>query len=168
MKCPPAFALPLLVASGLMTFGKATGFGQEAGGQAASPTLLDKAEVRIPYSELKKLWDEAHAAKTPVPPEPLPEGLLLAALFRADLSSGKVGVEAEFKVESFAGKWERIPLMGAGLTVASVDPPDTRLTVVEDNLLFVAPQTGPATIKVKFAETPLPGAGGAPFLRLTT
>lgn len=168
MKCPPAFSLPLLVASGLMTFGEATGFGQEAGGQTASPSPLDKAEVRIPYSELKKLWDEAHAAKTPVPPEPLPEGLLLAALFRADLSSGKVGVEAEFKVESFAGKWERIPLMGAGLTVASVDPPDTRLTVVEDNLLFVAPQTGPATIKVKFAETPLPGAGGAPFLRLIT
>jgi hypothetical protein len=129
---------------------------------------LDKAEVRIPYTELRKLWDEAQSAKTAVPPEPLPEGLLLAALFRADLSSGKVGLEAEFRVESFAGKWERLPLMGAGMSVASVDPPDARLVVQGDQLYYVAPQEGPATIKVRFTDTALPGAGGSPFLTLVT
>ena len=166
MKCPPAFALPLLAVSGLMTLGEGTGFSQDAGAPPAS--LLDRAEVRIPYAELKKLWEEAQASKTVVPPEPLPEGLLLAALFRVDLSSGKVGVEAEFKVESFTGKWERLRLMGAGLAVASVDPPDARLIVVDDDLCYVAREAGPATIKVKFAETPLPAVGRAPFVSVST
>src|SRR6187455_740877 len=84
---------------------------------ATATSALEKAEVRIPYLELRKLWETANAAAKPAEPEAPPPGALLSAQYKADLTGGKVALEAEFKVESFSGKWERIPLMGAGLAV---------------------------------------------------
>lgn len=161
--------LPVVLGHPLLVLGQEAAPGPtQAQEPLPGPAALEKAEVRLPGAELLRLWEEARAAKSVVPPEPLPEGLLLAALFRVGLSSGKVGLEAEFRVESFGRKWERIPLMGAGITVASVDPPDARLAVVGDRLCFVAPEAGQTVVKLKFAEIQAPPAGVAPFLQLET
>src|SRR6476661_8432709 len=93
---------------------------------ATVASALEKAEVRIPYLELRKLWETANASAKPPEPAPLPPGALLSAQYRVDLGGGKMALEAEFKTESFEGKWERIRLMGAGPAIASVEPTDTR------------------------------------------
>jgi hypothetical protein len=135
---------------------------------AAVASALEKAEVRIPYLELRKLWETANASAKQTQPEPLPPGALLSAQYKVDLGGGRIAIEAEFKTESFEGKWERIRLMGAGPAVASVEPADTPLIVEDDALCVMAKQAGPLTIKVRFVESALSSSGDAPFLKLTT
>ena len=131
---------------------------------------LEKAEVTLPYLELKKLWEAAQAAEklaTPSPPpEPPPPGVVLSANFKADLSGGHVALDAEFKVESFSDKWESIPLMEAGPSVLSADPVDTRLTFVDKKLCVSTKKTGPATIKVHFSDQAFPTGQNPTLLRL--
>jgi hypothetical protein len=134
----------------------------------AVSSALDKAEVRIPYLELRKLWETAQAAAKPAELEAPPHGALLSAQFKADLTGGKVALEADFKVESFSGKWERIRLMGAGLAVASVEPADARLVVEDEHLCVMAKDPGPLTVKVRFVKTALPVSSIVPVLKLTT
>jgi hypothetical protein len=136
--------------------------------EATVSSALDKAEVRIPYVELRKLWESANAATKETEPEPLPAGELLSAQYSASLAGGKVALEAEFRTESFTGKWERIRLMGAGLAVASVEPADARLVVDGDDLCVMAKETGPLALRVRFIEATLPVTGDALFLKITT
>jgi len=128
---------------------------------------VDNAEVRMPYGELRKLWEAAALANQPKDtkePEKLPAGALLSARYTVDVSSGRVVMEAEYKVESFAGKWERIPLVNGGLSVASVEPGDARLVISEGALCFMAKEPGQTTAKVCFVETPLQASAEVPFL----
>ncbi|MFZ4765610.1 MAG: hypothetical protein ACOYMN_11710, partial [Roseimicrobium sp.] len=141
----------------------------EVAGQDSSATAaLDKAEVRIPYLELRKLWESAEAARKPKPTEPLPRGALLAAQFTADLAEGKLAFAAEFKLESFGGQYELIRLMGAGLAVASVEPPETRLLVDGDDLCIMAKDAGPLMVRLRFVDNALATGAEVPFLRLVT
>lgn len=131
-------------------------------------STLNQAEVRLPYAELKKLWDAAQPVIKPEEPVVPPAGALLAARYNLDMSSGNLTMTAEFKVESFAGRWEKIPLMGAGLAVASVEPEDTRLILENDYLCLMAKESGPVTITVRFNEQPLPESDTMPLLNLLT
>jgi len=129
----------------------------------ASPLpTLENAEVRIPYAELRKLWEIAHG----MDPQELPKGALLSAEYRADVSGGKLKLEADFKVESFGKRWERIRLMGAGPAVASVEPADVRLLVEGEDLFLLTHTEGATSVKVRFVETVLPVLGSGPFLEL--
>lgn len=138
--------------------------------QTPAPPLpaLDRAEVRIPYTELRKLWESAHAMEKGGLAETPPPGALLSADFRADLSAGKFALEAEFKVENFSGKWERIRLMGAGLPIARVEPADVRVVVEGENLLVLTREAGPVVLKLRFAEMALPPHADGVFLNLAT
>lgn len=139
----------------------------EDAGLASS--ALDHAEVRIPYVELRKLWAAAQTEKPAAPPkEALPIGKILAAHYRLNLAGGKSQLEAEFRAESFGGKWERLPLMGAGLAVASVEPQDARLIVEEDELCLLVKEGGVQSVKVRFIESKIPVSNGAALLKLTT
>jgi len=139
-------------------------------GQQSQPVnnpFLDNAEVRLPYAELRKLWEAAQEANKPEAPEKLPDGALLSARYTVDVSTGSAAVEAEFKVESFAGKWERLPLMGAGLAVAGVEPADARLVIVQDSLCLLAKEAGQSTVKVRFVPQSLPQSADQPFVEFT-
>ncbi len=138
-------------------------------GRAEDPAVtsaLDKAEVRIPYLELRKLWESAAAATHIKEPEAPPQGALLSAQYAADLKEAQVALAAEFKVENFSGKWERIRLMGAGPAVADVAPADVRLVVEDGDLCVMVKDAGPLTVNVRFVPAPLPPAGDTPFLML--
>ncbi len=132
-------------------------------------SALDHAEVRIPYVELRKLWAAAQVEK-PVAPqkEMVPVGKVLSAHYRLNLAAGKSQLEADFRAESFGGKWERLPLMGAGLAVASVEPADARLIVEEDELCLLVKEGGVQSVKVRFVESKMPVSNGAALLKLTT
>lgn len=135
-----------------------------AADEISSP--LGQAEVRLPYTELKKLWDAAQPVVKPDESPVPPAGVLLAARYNLDLLSGNLVMTAEFKVESFAGNWEKIPLMGAGPAVASVEPENTRLILENDYLCLMVKESGPVTINVRFNELPLPVSDTTPLLNL--
>ena len=65
---------------------------------AVVASALEKAEVRIPYLELRKLWESANAAAKPPEPETPPPGALLSTQFKADLSDGKYRFKIEVSV----------------------------------------------------------------------
>ncbi|MEQ1751086.1 MAG: hypothetical protein ABL974_16780 [Prosthecobacter sp.] len=137
--------------------------------QAADPTAvgsqdsadmagadLAKATVTVPYSELKRLLqiNTAQAAMNAagaIKPPPVPGGLM-AALLRLDCREGKSALEAEFRVENFSGQWESIPLMGAGLAVASIEPPDARVLAKDGRLCLVTKTMGASSVKMRFVE----------------
>lgn len=139
--------------------------------QEPPPSLMPKlegAEVRIPYTALKQLWDAAAATSTKAPSAPLPAGALLAVAYDADLSGSQVALEAEFRVESFTGQFEQIRLTGADWAVAAVEPAEARITVAGDDLVLMAKDPGQQVVKVRFANQPLPSTADQPFLRLHT
>jgi hypothetical protein len=158
MKCQPDFRLLFALVSILGT--PFLGTAQES----VESKALDKAEVRIPYLDLRTLWENATEAMEAKPPP----GALLSALFQADLTGGKVALEAEFRVENFSGKWEHIPLMDAGPTVASVQPAETRLVIEKDKLCVITKDSGALTIKVRFADAAIRAGNEKPFLELCT
>ncbi|MBX7208355.1 MAG: hypothetical protein K1X78_08605 [Verrucomicrobiaceae bacterium] len=129
---------------------------------------LEKASVTVPYSELKRLLlsTATHAAVTAsesTKPPPVAGGLMAAAL-RLDCSGGRAALEAEFRVENFSGQWESIPLMGAGLAVASIDPPDSRVLAKDGQLCLATKTIGPATVTLRFVEREMPAYSDRPVI----
>ena len=148
-------------------------------GWPVSPTVkaqesaeLEKATVTVPYSELKRLLqmgaarDTLKALDTTKPP-PVPGGLM-AAMLRLDCTDGKAVLEAEFRVENFSGQWESIPLMGAGLAVASMEPADARVLATGGQLCLVTSTLGSSTVKLRFVEQNLATSAEQPLLELDT
>lgn len=148
-------------------------------GWPVSPTVkaqesaeLEKATVTVPYSELKRLLqmgaarDTLKALDTTKPP-PVPGGLM-AAMLRLDCTDGKAVLEAEFRVENFSGQWESIPLMGAGLAVASMEPADARVLATNGQLCLVTNTLGSSTVKLRFVEQSLATSAEQSLLELDT
>lgn len=159
----PVLTSAALLACALLPSPKA----RAAAEPGAVSAALDHAEVRIPYSELRRLWEAAHApAPTAAPREELPPGRLFSARYRLDFSPEGATLEADFHAESFAGAWECLPLMGAGPAVAAVDPPDARLVVEGDQLCLLARERGPLDVKIRFVKQPAAPSGAAPLLKL--
>lgn len=129
---------------------------------------LEKASVTVPYSELKRLLlstaaQAAAKSAGAIKPPPVAGGLM-AVLLRLDCTGGKSALEAEFRVENFSGEWESIPLMGAGLAVASVEPPDARVLAKDGQLCFATKTPGPATVKLRFVEHSMPAYSDRPVV----
>ena len=148
-------------------------------GWPVSPTVkaqesaeLEKATVTVPYSELKRLLqmgaarDALKSLDTTKPP-PVPGGLM-AAMLRLDCTDGKAVLEAEFRVENFSGQWESIPLMGAGLAVASMEPADARVLATGGQLCLVTSTLGSSTVKLRFVEQKLAASAEQSLLELDT
>lgn len=131
---------------------------------------LEKASVTVPYAELKRLLlsTAAHAAvSAPEPAKPPPvAGGLMAAMLRLDCSGGKAALEAEFRVENFSGQWESIPLMGAGLAVASIEPTDARVLAKDGQLCLATKTIGPATVKLRFVEREIRAFSELPVIEI--
>lgn len=93
--------------------------------RAAVPDLpeLSRGSVTIPYTELRALWESAHARKTEAePPDAAP---VAHVVHRADyhLRLGEVAsvLEAAFEVEALGTKWQTIPLLGGEARLDKVD-----------------------------------------------
>jgi hypothetical protein len=124
----------------------------------------------LPYVELKRLLQDeaARQALSEVgrgKPPPVAGGLM-ASLFRLDCTGGKSAVQAEFRVENFSGEWEAVPLMGAGLAVAEIEPPTARVLSRDGRLCLITKEPGPVTVTLRLVERDIASAAGGAILEI--
>ena len=148
-----------LIASLLLTKVGAEGLGIQ----------MDQAEVRMPYGELRKLWEAARDKETKnLDALVSAKGALISSKYTLDIHQGMTALVAEFKVESYQGKWESIPLMGCEHSMMSVEPGDASFKMEDGNLCYVAREKGPATLKVRFHSQPIPLDAKTELFRMVT
>lgn len=116
---------------------------------------LDLAEVKLPYGELKSLIT---AATRPVANRG-PTSALLSARFRFSMMEGKPVADALFRTTAFAEGLAMVPLVGGAVSVASQQPPDSRI-VIEDNMLCQALEK-PGSQNLEMRLLPVFGGEGA-------
>ncbi len=126
------------------------------------PTLLhaqelDKAEVRIPYSELKQLLARAEPQVKPVTPEPA----LLSARLRLAIENERPVLDATFRTVSFGSRMDLVPLIAGGVSLEKQDPEGVLVVMEKDSLCFATDQAGPHTLKLRLL--PVIGADGFSF-----
>ncbi|MFN0125961.1 MAG: hypothetical protein ACKV19_04665 [Verrucomicrobiales bacterium] len=159
--------IPFILLVGSCLLGVGRGLAQTGD---AAPTEVDKATATVPYAEMKRLLQaeavrEALRVEGRGKPPPVAGGLI-ASMFRLDCAGGKAAVEAEFRVENFSGEWEGIPLMGAGLAVAGIEPPNARVLARDGQLCLITKEPGPVTVTLRFVQRDIAVASTGPVLEL--
>jgi hypothetical protein len=121
---------------------------------AVTSATLDESEVRITYGELKRLVAATLPQAVPQEPKVMPPvaAALMASVYRLD--AGKGTLVAELQVENFDGGWHAIPLAGARAGAMSVQPPEARVVVFEDQLCLITDKAGAVSLKLTFPLSP--------------
>jgi hypothetical protein len=127
-----------------------------ASAQPKEARILDGAEVKIPYSELKRLLD-ADASRLESKASP---PVLLSAKYT--LVDGEDGpwMEAEYEVAAFAGSQASLPLLKAGLGMEVIEPDNVNVVVRDGALQFLPEIPGRQRIKARL----LPLVNGDAFV----
>lgn len=117
---------------------------------------LDGAEVKIPYSELKRLL-----AKEPLRVEAKePPPVLLSAKYTLiDADDGPL-LEAEFQVAAFGGAQAAVPLVKSGVGMEVVEPADANVIVRDGEIQLLSDKPGRQRIKARL----LPVVDGGAFV----
>jgi hypothetical protein len=105
---------------------------------------LDHAEVRIPYSEHRRLLDAAKPG-IPEPPEPA----LLSARLRLSIENGQPVIDATFRTLSFGDQVTRIPLIGGDVTLESQGEESDVLLVEKEQLCLASEKAGARTLRLR-------------------
>lgn len=109
---------------------------------------LDQAEVRIPYSELKRLLDRATPAAVTEKPEP-PEPALLSARLRFSIEDGQPVIDATFRTLAFGDKVALVPLIGGDVTLESQSGENDVLLVENEQLCLASEKAGARTLQLR-------------------
>jgi hypothetical protein len=122
---------------------------------------LDKAEVRIPYSELKQLLARAELIEKPVAKPPVPQPELLSVRLKLSIENGSPLIDATFRTVGFGNELALVPLISGGLTVEKQDPQNAVILIANNSLCFATDQAGPHTIQLRLL--PIISAQGFTF-----
>lgn len=106
---------------------------------------LDKAEVRIPYGELKQLLTRAEPPAKPVTPNPA----LLSARLRLSIENERPVLDATFRVASFNHDVALIPLISGDVSLENQDPADAPVVIHEKSLCLAADRPGTQTLQLR-------------------
>jgi len=123
---------------------------------------LSSAEVTLPYSELKALWQSANREALAKRKPPVEAALLSARyqlVFKGDTAAGIV----DYEVENFTDEWTAIPLLGAQTQVDEIEPADVQLVVRDGHYAVITNRPGKQKLRLKFAVKLNRGADGARF-----
>ena len=116
---------------------------------AASPMLysqsLEKAEVTIPYTELKALL-----AKGATPEKlDLPSPVLVSARLKLTMDRQRPVIDATFRVAGFGGPLEMVSLIAGDISLDTQEP-ENAVVMVKDGILNLAvDQAGTRTFRAK-------------------
>ena len=121
---------------------------------AADP--LDEAEVRLPYSEIRRLLDER---KEPAPAEVLPSSLASARL-KVGREGGRIVIDAAFRTVRFSDRPTLVPLLGGPVALERSEPADLGLLVKDGQICHASAEPGSSTFTARFL-------GGADEVGLT-
>jgi hypothetical protein len=107
---------------------------------------LDDAEVRLPYSEIRRLLDER---KEPAPPEDLPPSLA-SARFTIRRDGARIAIDAAFRTIRFSGQPALVPLIGGTLALERSEPAELGLLVKDGQICHAAAEPGSASFTARF------------------
>lgn len=99
---------------------------------------LDKAEVRIPYGELKQLLARAE----PTVSKPAPKPALLSIRVKMSIENNLPVLTAVFRTVSFSDEMAITPLIAGDVSLASQDPADAMIVIDKDKLCLAMHDTG--------------------------
>ena len=105
---------------------------------------LEDAEVRLPYSELKKLLEQRQAPDANLPAS------LSAARLKIRLEGDRVIIDATFRTLSFSDKPVLIPLIGGAVSLESTEPQDIDLLVRDGEICHAAMEIGASRFTARF------------------
>ncbi len=109
---------------------------------------LDKAEVRIPYAELKELLTRAeHKPESPKAPVIAPA--LLSARLRISFEKNLPLIDADFRTASFSNDAKLIPLIAGDVSLEKQDPKDAAIIVSEESLNLAVDRNGVRTLQLR-------------------
>ena|SRR2546423_2736430 len=118
--------------------------------EPVSPPDLSAAEITLPYSELKALWQSANREALAKRKPPVEAALLSARyqlVFKGDTAAGIV----EYEMENFTDEWTTIPLLAAQTQVDEVEPSDVQFVVRDGHYTVVTNRPGKQKLRLKFA-----------------
>src|SRR5438477_5022123 len=117
--------------------------------EPVSPPDLDAAQVTLPYSELKALWQSANREASAKRKPPVEAALLSARYqlsFKGDLAAGVV----DYEIENFMDEWTTIPLLGVQTPVDEIEPADAQLIIRDGHYVLVTNRPGKQKLRLKF------------------
>ena len=106
---------------------------------------LDKAEVRIPYGELKQLLARAE----PVAKKAVPKPALLSARLKLSIEDGVPVIDATFRAVSFGDDMALVPLIGGGVSLDQQVPEDAVVLIEKDSLCLATDHEGSHTLQLR-------------------
>ncbi len=108
---------------------------------------LDKAEVRIPYGELKQLLARAEPAPKPKPVTPKPA--LLSADLKLTVENDSPVIQATFRITSFSDDAALVPLIAGDIALHQQEPVDAPVVVDGNSLCLAVNQPGTRTLQLR-------------------
>jgi len=118
----------------------------------------EKAEVMLPYSELKLLWDAAsHTKKDPKEIPPPVDAVVRSLTAELTIGEATVRLMAQFEVESLSSGWHSIPLLGGSAPLIGVQPVDANVARQEDRYVILRKEPGIQNLNLEFAAPRQPG-----------
>jgi len=115
---------------------------------------LDKAEVRIPYGELKQLLAQTKPAIT----KPSPKPALLSSRIKVSIENETPVLTAIFRTVSFGEEMALTPLIAGDVSLESQDPADTMIVIDKDSLCLATHRAGTNITQLRLL--PVIGAHG--------
>jgi len=118
--------------------------------EPAPPPDLKSAEITLPYSELKAIWQSANREALAKRKPPVEAALLSARyqiVFKGDTAAGLV----DYEVENFTEEWIAIPLLGGQTQVEEFEPADLQLVVRDGHYAVITNRPGKQKLRLKFA-----------------
>lgn len=115
---------------------------------------LAAAEITIPYTELKSLWEAAQPAPGEGEEETAPppvEAVVLAAEYELVLGDGKAEIDATYRVQSLAEGWQMIPLLGGDARLEEAETGEAGIVWKDDSYRLLTHGQGEFLVKLKFA-----------------
>lgn len=109
---------------------------------------LDKAEVRIPYSELKQLLARAEPTAAPVKPA-CPKPALLSTRLKLTVENGRPVLDATFRAVGFGNEMALLPLISGEVSLEKQDLEDAVVMIDKSSLCLAIDQDGPHTLKLR-------------------
>ena len=115
---------------------------------------LDKAEVRIPYGELKQLLARAEPTAKPKTPKPA----LLSARLRLSIENKRPVIDATFRSTSFSDDIALVPLLDGDITLETQQPADAPVIIDGNSLCLSLGKAGTHTLQLRLL--PVTGEDG--------
>jgi hypothetical protein len=109
---------------------------------------LDKAEVRIPYSELKQLLARAEPVSKPIIPK-TPKPALLSARLRLLIEKDRPVIDATFRVTSFNNDFALVPLVAGDISLEKQEPADAPVVMDGNSLCITLDKAGTRTLQLR-------------------